>query len=73
MTRLAKEDEPRYSERYVEELEMQIDTLQNHLAKLHPWMDWAAGEGMLLHDVDAAELYMEIYPTQYAAALEQHD
>lgn len=39
--------------------------------KLHTFLDAAAGEGLILGDVDAQELYVAIFPDRYAASQQQ--
>jgi hypothetical protein len=36
---------------------------------LHTFLDAAAAEGLVLNGVDAADLYIEIFPERYAAAI----
>lgn len=36
---------------------------------LHTFLDVAAGEGLVLGNVDAADLYIELFPERYAAAI----
>lgn len=36
---------------------------------LHTFLDAAAAEGLVLGGVDAADLYIEIFPERYAAAI----
>jgi hypothetical protein len=36
-------------------------------ADLHKFMDAAAGEGLVLDGVDAADLYVKLFPAEYAA------
>jgi len=35
---------------------------------LHTFLDAAAAEGLVLNGVDAADLYIEVFPERYAAA-----
>jgi len=39
--------------------------------KLHAFLDAAAGEGLILGDVDAQELCIEVFPDRYAASQQQ--
>lgn len=39
--------------------------------KLHTFLDAAAGEGLILGDVDAQELCIEVFPDRYAASQQQ--
>lgn len=36
---------------------------------LHTFLDAAAGEGLVLGGVDAADLYIKLFPERYAAAI----
>lgn len=38
---------------------------------LHTFLDAAAGEGLVLDGVDAADLYIKMFPERYAAAIAQ--
>lgn len=38
-------------------------------SKLHTFLDAAAGEGLVLDGIDAADLYEQVFPERYAAAL----
>lgn len=42
---------------------------QEKNARLHAFLDAAAGEGFVLVGVDAGDLYAEVFPERYAAAL----
>ena len=41
--------------------------------RLHTFLNAAAGEGFVLDDVDAADLYIELFPERYAATVESID
>lgn len=47
-----------------------IQTPLNGRKTLHEFLDAAAGEGLVLRDIDAADLYMLLFPAEYAMQVE---
>lgn len=53
------------------DLRTQLAAAQAHIEKAHAFINAAAGEGLVLDGIDAAELYVQLYPERYAAELEK--
>lgn len=51
----------------------EIVQLADNIEKLHRFINAAAGEGLVLDGVDAADLYIALFPDRYKAALETNE
>ena len=44
---------------------------EQQMERLHTFLNAAAGDGLVLDGVDAADLYVDIFPQRYAATVAQ--
>lgn len=50
-----------------------IAALIEAVERLEPFLDYCAGEGVLIGGVDSADLYIDMFPEKYSAALSAKD